>query len=76
MTDDKVVRFPVINGGGSNCDEAEVMLLLGRAAEAGLVKIAIIGVDAAGDVFRETNGTEIEAVALHESAKLHYFFEG
>jgi hypothetical protein len=33
-------------------------------------------VDEDGNVFRETNGTEIEAVALHESAKLHYFFEG
>lgn len=73
---DKVVRFPVIQGGGPNCDEAEVMLLLGRASDAGLVKIAIIGVDEDGNVFRETNGTEIEAVALHESAKLHYFFEG
>lgn len=72
---DKVVRFPVIEGGGENCDEAEVMILLGKAADAKLVRIAIIGVTDEGDTFRVTNGTEIEAVALHESAKLHYFFE-
>lgn len=75
MADDRVVRFPVIEG-GKDCDEAEVMTLLGRAADAGLVRIAIIGVTETGETFRETNGTEIEAVALHESAKLHYFFEG
>lgn len=73
---DKVIRFPVIEGGGRNSGEAEVMVLLGRASSANLVKIAIIGVDEDGEVFRETNGTEIEAVALHESAKLQYFFEG
>jgi hypothetical protein len=73
---DKIVRFPVIQGGGPDCAEAQVMVLLGKAADANLVKIAIIGVDDDGNVFRETNGTEIEAVALHESAKLHYFFEG
>lgn len=72
---DKVVRFPVVSG-GKDCGEAEVMVLLGRAAEAGLVKIVIMGVDDTGEVFRETNASEIEAVALHESAKLHYFFEG
>jgi len=71
---DKIVRFPVIDG-GKDCDEAKVMILLGQAADAGLVKVAIIGVTAEGETFRVTNGTEIEAVALHESAKLHYFFE-
>lgn len=75
MTDGKIVRFPLI-AGGKDCDEAKVMILLGRAADAGLTKIVIIGVDDEGNVFRETTGTEIEAVALHESAKLHYFFEG
>lgn len=75
MSDDKVIRFPVIEGGGGNCDEAEVMILLGRAAEAGLVKIVVFGIDEAGEIFRETNGTESDAVAMHESAKLHYFFE-
>lgn len=74
MTEDRVVRFPVIEG-GKDCDEAQVMILLGKAADAGLVKVAIIGVTQDGETFRETNGTEIEAVALHESAKLHYFFE-
>ena len=72
---DKVVRFPVIEGGGPNCDEAEVMILLGKAADANLVRVAIIGVSSSGETFRVTNGSEIEAVALHESAKLHYFFE-
>lgn len=73
---DKIIRFPVVEGGGRNSGEAEVMVLLGQASNANLVRIAIIGVDEDGNVFRETNGTEIEAVALHESAKLHYFFEG
>lgn len=75
MTDGKIVRFPLIEG-GKDCDEAKVMILLGQAADAGLTKIVIMGVDDEGNVFRETNATEIEAVALHESAKLHYFFEG
>ena len=74
MTDDRIVRFPVIDG-GKDCDEAKVMILLGQAADARLVKVAIIGVTESGETFRVTNGTEIEAVALHESAKLHYFFE-
>lgn len=71
---DKIVPFPVVEG-GKDCGEAEVMILLGRAADARLVKVAIIGVTETGETFRETNGTEIEAVALHESAKLHCFFE-
>jgi hypothetical protein len=75
MSDDKVIRFPTVQG-GKDSGEAEVMVLLGQASNANLVKIAIIGVDEDGNVFRETNGTEIEAVALHESAKLQYFFEG
>jgi len=29
MTDDKVVRFPIVPG-GKDCDEAQVMILLGR----------------------------------------------
>ena len=74
MSDDKVIRFPTVQG-GKDSGEAEVMVLLGQASNANLVKIAIIGVDEDGNVFHETNGTEIEAVALHESAKLQYFFE-
>lgn len=71
---DKVVSFPIVSG-GRDCGEAEVMILLGQASDAGLTKIVIMGVDDEGNVFRETNATEVEAVALHESAKLHYFFE-
>ena len=72
---DKVIRFPVIEGGGRDSGEAEVMVLLGRAADANLEQIVIFGVDSNGDTFRVTNATEIEAVGMHESAKLSYFFE-
>lgn len=72
---DKVVPFPTAPA-GRDLAEAEVMLILGRASDARLTRIVIMGVDDEGNVFRETNGSEIEAVALHESAKLHYFFEG
>lgn len=72
---DKVVRFPVVSG-GKDCAEAEVMILLGQAADLGLERIVIAGIGADGEFHRLTNQTEIEAVAMHESAKLHYFFEG
>lgn len=75
MTDDKVIRFPVIDSGGPNCDEAEVMLLLGRAADAGLVKIAVFGVDAEGEPFRQTNFNELEATGAHFNAALLYCTE-
>lgn len=75
MTDDKVIRFPVIDGGGPNCDEAEVMILLGKAAEAGLVSIAIFGLDAEGNVFDQSNATQLEQVGMHMTAALGLFFE-
>jgi hypothetical protein len=72
---DKVVRFPVIEGGGKNSGEAEVMVLLGAAAEANLASIAIIGIDAAGNVFEASNATELEQVGMHMTAMLGQFFE-
>lgn len=72
---DKVIRFPVIEGGGKNCDEAEVMILLGKAAEAKLVSIAMIGLDADGNVFQASNATELEQVGMHFTATLGLFFE-
>ena len=72
---DKVIRFPVIEGGGRDSGEAEVMVLLGKASDANLSQVVIFGIDEDGNVFRETNATEIEAVGTHESAKLSYFFE-
>lgn len=72
---DKIVRFPIVQG-GKDCDEANVMVLLGQAADAQLEKIVIAGVGADGEFVRLTNLNETEAVAMHESAKLHYFFEG
>lgn len=72
---DKIVRFPVIEGGGQNSGEAEVMVLLGRAAEAGLIKVVIFGVDEAGESFRETNFSELEATGAHFNAALLYCTE-
>lgn len=72
---DKVIRFPVIEGGGQNSGEAEVMVLLGKAADANLVSIAIIGLDEAGNVFEESNATELEQVGMHMTAALGLFFE-
>lgn len=72
---DKVVRFPVIEGGGQNSGEAEVMVLLGKAADAGLSSICIFGIDAAGDVFEASNATEFEQVGMHFTALLGQFFE-
>jgi len=75
MTGDKVVRFPVIEG-GKDCDEATVMILLGRAADAGLVKVTIFGIDESGNVFEESNATELEQVGMHMTAAIGLFFEG
>lgn len=72
---DKIVRFPVIEGGGQNCDEAEVMILLGKAADAKLVKVAVFGVDECGNVFEASNATELEQVGMHMTAALGLFFE-
>lgn len=72
---DKVIRFPVIEGGGKNSGEAEVMVLLGAAADAGLATVAIIGIDAAGNVFEASNATELEQVGMHMTAMLGKFFE-
>jgi hypothetical protein len=72
---DKVIRFPVIEGGGRNSGEAEVMVLLGQAADANLASIAIIGIDAAGNVFEASNATELEQVGMHFTAALGKFFE-
>lgn len=71
---DKVVRFPVIEG-GKDCDEAAVMILLGRAADAGLVKVTIFGLDEGGNVFEASNATELEQVGMHMTAALGLFFE-
>lgn len=51
------------------------MVILGQASDANLVQIVVFGVDEAGNQLRLTNATEIEAVGMHESAKLSYFFE-
>lgn len=72
---DKVVRFPVIEGGGQNSGEAEVMVLLGKAADANLTSVCIFGIDAAGDVFEASNATELEQVGMHMTAMLGRFFE-
>jgi hypothetical protein len=72
---DKVIRFPVIEGGGRNSGEAEVMVLLGQAADANLASIAIIGIDAAGNVFQASNATELEQVGMHFTATLGLFLE-
>lgn len=72
---DKVIRFPVIEGGGHDAGEAEVMVLLGQAADARLVSMAIIGVDAEGNVFQASNATELEQVGMHMTATLGLFFE-
>lgn len=72
---DKVVRFPVIEGGGANCDEAEVMVLLGKAADAGLIRVVIFGVTADGEAFRATNFGELEATGAHFNAALLYCTE-
>ncbi len=72
---DRVIRFPVIEGGGKNSGEAEVMVLLGAAADAGLATVAIIGIDAAGNVFEASNATELEQVGMHFTAMLGQFFE-
>lgn len=74
MTDAKVIRFPIVEG-GKDSGEAEVMVLLGEASNANLVQVVIFGIDEAGNTLRLTNATEIEAVGMHESAKLSYFFE-
>lgn len=74
MTDDKIVRFPVIEG-GKDCDEATVMILLGKAADAKLTKVCIFGVDEAGDVFEASNATELEQVGMHMTAALGLFLE-
>lgn len=62
--------------GAKDAAEHEVMILLGEAADKRFVKLALIGVDGNGEPTLLTNCTEIEAVAMHESAKLTYFFEG
>jgi hypothetical protein len=74
MTDDRVVRFPVIEG-GKDCDEAEVMILLGKAADARLTKVTIFGLDEGGNVFEASNATELEQVGMHMTAALGLFFE-
>lgn len=61
--------------GAKDAAEHEVMILLGEAADKRFVKLALIGVDGNGESTLLTNCTEIEAVAMHESAKLTYFFE-
>lgn len=71
---DKIVTFPVIEG-GKDCDEAEVMILLGKAADAGLVKVTIFGVTADGEAFNETNFNELEAVGAHFNAALLFCTE-
>lgn len=72
---EKVIRFPVIEGGGENCDEATVMVLLGKAADANLTRVVIFGVSAEGKPFRETNFSELEATGAHFNAALLYCTE-
>ena len=74
MSDDKVIRFPVVSG-GKDCGEAEVMILLGKAGDAGLTSVVIFGLDADGNVFEESNATELEQVGMHMTAALGLFFE-
>jgi len=66
---DKVVTFPVIEG-GKDCDEAEVMILLGKASDANLTKVVIIGCTEDGDIFRGSNFSELETVGMLFNAAL------
>jgi len=60
---------------GEDCGEVQVLDILEAARKANLAKIVVFGCTEDGEVFRRCNGNELEAVGMHENAKLLYFVE-